>query len=125
MYQLYYKHIYTNTQEHKISTSHVSLKLKSNILFDSCVATQEIWSVVLCIVLDKVTHTMKFDTQTHKKHVCVCICVTLRNSVTRYPISSRFDLHGIVRENRRNRHNYFQPPDGVAGTRVDCRYEYR
>ena len=27
------------TQEHNISTSHVSLKLKSNILFDSCVAT--------------------------------------------------------------------------------------
>ena len=86
------------------------------------VATQEIWSFVLCIVLDKVTHTMKFDTQTHKKHVCVCICVTLRNSVTRYPISSRFDLHGIVRENRRNRHNYFQPKGGVSRTAMTTKY---
>ena len=75
-------------QQHNISTSHVSsLKLKSNILFDSCVATQEIWSVVLCIVLDKVTHTMKFDAQTHKKQVCVCLCVTLRNSLNIVSVS--------------------------------------
>jgi CheY-like chemotaxis protein len=49
-------------------------------------ATQEIWSFVLCIVLDKVMHTMKFDTQIHKKHACVCICVTLRNRLKTFII---------------------------------------
>jgi hypothetical protein len=37
--------------------------------------------------LDKVTHTMKFDAQTHKKQVCVCLCVTLRNSLNIVSVS--------------------------------------